>query len=297
MRVSVENWTNVPPMKRTLVLLMLVLMTCPAGAEALQLRVAGTPRQGGVLFVAVSGATPQATGEVRWGNKSYPMAAAGEDGTLRTALPVPVDLRAGNHALRVTVAPGGVVERTVRVASRWFPTQYITLSPATLASYDTPRNRADDKKILDALTRFDAEQQWKGDFRAPCVARQSTAFGVKRLYNGWRKGWHKGQDLAAAEGAPVHAPASGVVLLTARGIVNGNTIVLGHGLGVGTSYFHLSRIGVKMGQRVEKGQVIGYVGGTGGFAPHLHWEARVHGVPVDPHALFAIPDAWLGPGL
>jgi len=284
-------------MKRTLVLLLLVLLTRPAAAQELALRVAGTPRQGGVLFVAVTGASPQATGEVRWGNRSYPMAPAGADGTLRTVLPVPVDLRAGDNTLRVTVAPGGIVERRVRVSSRWFSTQYITLSPSTLASYDTPRNRADDKKILDVLTVLDPEQRWRGDFSAPCIARQSTPFGVKRLYNGWKKGWHKGQDLAAAEGTPVRAPASGVVLLTARGIVNGNTIVVGHGLGVGSSYFHLSRIAVKIGQPVMKGQVIGYVGGTGGFAPHLHWEARVHGVPVDARAFYAIPDGWLQPGL
>lgn len=274
-----------------LILTLLILLS-PLAARAAELRVAGTPRQGGVLFASVVDAAAGTTGEVRWGNRSYPMAPADDRGVMRTVLPVPTDLPAGAWTLRVTLATGDVLERKTAVASRWFPTQHITLNPATLASYSTPRNKRDDELILEALTRFDPVRHFTSAFTMPCWARQSTAFGVRRLYNGWKKGWHKGQDLAAAEGTPVKAPASGVVALTSRGIVNGNTVVLNHGLGVGSTYLHLSRIAVKQGQRVTKGQVIGNVGGTGGFAPHLHWEIRVHGVPVDPKALFSVPEGW-----
>ncbi|MBI3925533.1 MAG: M23 family metallopeptidase [Armatimonadetes bacterium] len=270
----------------------LLLMAGPAASGQPALSLTGNARQGNPLFLAVANLPAGTGGVVRWANHRFPLAEAGPDGVARTVLPVPVDMPTGKRPMVIELSDGHSIERNVPIQGRWFPTQHIGLPPETLAGYDTPQNKADDQAILDALKPMDPERRWRGNFSVPVEAPQTGEFGVKRLYNGWRKGWHKGIDLAGWEGQPVKAPAYGVVLHTARGVVNGNTVVLGHGLGVGSVYLHLSSIEVEDGQTVEKGEVIGRVGGTGGFGPHLHWEVRVHGEPVEPGSLYAIPRDW-----
>jgi len=97
------------------------------------------------------------------------------------------------------------------------------------------------------------------------------------------RGYHTGQDIAVPQGTPVRAPAAGVVLLAEPLHVRGNAVVIDHGAGVTSNYWHLSRIAVRKGQQVKRGDVIGWVGTTGlSTGAHLHWEIRVYGVPVNP---------------
>ncbi len=264
--------------------LLFLLLTAPVWAQP-TLSLQGNARQGNPLFVRVKGATGE--GKILWGKETYQTSPEGE-----AVIPVPVDLKVGPQPLVVELADGTRLERTVTVQARTFPMQYLTIPADTLASYDNPQNKRDDQQIIAALKKFDPVRHWLSNFTYPVDAPQTTGFGDRRLYNGWKKGWHKGLDLGAYEGDPVEAPAAGVVVHTARGIVNGNTVVLSHGVGLGTVYLHLNSIQVKVGQQVEAGQVIGTVGGTGGFAPHLHWEARSQGVPIDPKTLFALPADW-----
>ena len=96
---------------------------------------------------------------------------------------------------------------------------------------------------------------------------------------------HLGLDISALYGARVLAPADGLVIYAERKAAYGNLIVIDHGNGLTTRYGHLSRFLVKVGQKVKKNEtVIGLVGNTGRTtAPHLHYEVRVHNVPVNPH--------------
>jgi murein DD-endopeptidase MepM/ murein hydrolase activator NlpD len=112
----------------------------------------------------------------------------------------------------------------------------------------------------------------------------TAGFGQRRSYAGGPvSSYHSGQDLGANSGAPVYAPAAGTVALAEALQVRGNAIIVDHGLGVLTGYWHLSEIDVVPGQSVARGEVIGRVGNTGlSTGPHLHWEIQVHGVPVDP---------------
>lgn len=258
----------------------------------------GNPVQGNPLFVTVT-AEPEQSVEVEWVDLKIPKLKTDKKGSLRFLVPVPVDTKTGSHSLQVKLGqaeegqPEAVVlSKKIVVTHRPFPTQYLTIPASTLASYDNPQNKADDKAILDSMKPFDRVQHWSTQFSIPVEARESTGFGQKRLYNGWKKGWHKGLDLAGWEGQPVLAPGGAKVLHTARGIVNGNTVVLGHGMGLATVYMHLNSIDVQAGSGVEEGHQIGTVGGTGGFAPHLHWEARVWGVPIDPKSLFSLPEGF-----
>ena len=96
---------------------------------------------------------------------------------------------------------------------------------------------------------------------------------------------HEGIDIAVPSGTPIHASASGQVVYASWMSGYGNLVAIDHGGGLSTAYAHQSQIGVSLGQSVTQGQVIGYVGCTGHcFGPHLHFEVRVNGTPVDPLA-------------
>ncbi len=101
---------------------------------------------------------------------------------------------------------------------------------------------------------------------------------------GWRWGrMHEGIDIGVGTGTPIHAAAAGTVIYCGWESGYGNLVVLDHGGNLATAYGHQSSIAVACGQHVDQGQVIGYVGCTGHCTgPHLHFEVRVDGNPVDP---------------
>ncbi len=107
---------------------------------------------------------------------------------------------------------------------------------------------------------------------------------------GWRfhpilrtKRFHNGLDIAVPSGTPVHAADGGVVLVSGWEGGYGNFVAIDHGNGISTCYGHNSRLLVKVGQRVSQGQVVAYSGSTGlSTGPHIHFEVRVKGTPVDP---------------
>ena len=142
--------------------------------------------------------------------------------------------------------------------------------------------------IGSALGTKSAEKLWVGKFAYPSLARKSSPFGVKRSYNGKPvDSYHKGLDFAAATGSAVFAPAEGKVILTGQvkdGFkLHGNTVMLDHGQGVVTIYMHLSKILVKEGDIVTKGQKLGEVGSTGiATGPHLHWGLYLYGTSTEP---------------
>jgi len=95
--------------------------------------------------------------------------------------------------------------------------------------------------------------------------------------------FHSGLDIPNPTGTPVYAPGNATVEATGEMSGNGRTVVLNHGQGITTQYLHLSKIHVNRGQQVRKGQQIAEVGNTGrSTSPHLHYEVRVNGVPIDP---------------
>ncbi len=118
---------------------------------------------------------------------------------------------------------------------------------------------------------------------APLFGKMTSGFGARR----WRRSGHSenhyGIDIAAPRGTPVHAPAEGVVTHAAWKGDYGNMVELDHGTGYTTRFGHLSQMDVEVGDRVMKGQIIGEVGSTGrSTGPHLHYEVRFNGTPVDP---------------
>lgn len=166
-----------------------------------------------------------------------------------------------------------------------YGTQYITVT-AELSALLDPQLRRDEDAFLNTIyTRFTEPQQWEGLFQFPVTNTVVTAgYGDGRSYNsGPIEIFHTGVDFAGTTGTPILAPANGTVVYTGTLQLRGDTLILDHGLGVMTAYFHLSDILVNMGDYVTAGQVVAAGGSTGlSTGPHLHWDLRVMGVAVNP---------------
>ena len=124
---------------------------------------------------------------------------------------------------------------------------------------------------------------WSGLFIWPYEGTITSSFAIRRLYNGELSSYHAGIDIGGEAGAPVYAAASGQVVLAETLQVRGNAVIINHGAGVFTCYYHLQDIVVSPWQQVQQGELLGHLDSTGlSTGPHLHWEMRVGGVPVDP---------------
>lgn len=176
------------------------------------------------------------------------------------------------------------LSQKVQVTSANYPTQTINV-PAELAPLLDPAIRAEEDAFLsDIYGAFTPEQQWQGLFQLPVTGTVVTAgYGGIRSYNGGPYDiFHTGVDFGGGVGTPIVAPAAGTVVFSDTLQLRGNTVIIDHGLGVMSGYYHLSEIEANVGDRVEAGQVIGRGGNTGlSTGPHLHWELRVMDVPVD----------------
>ena len=138
--------------------------------------------------------------------------------------------------------------------------------------------------VTAARARDDDRTDFAKAFIWPVQGRISGRFGNARVYNGQPGAGHSGMDIAVPAGTPVKAPAAGVVTFAAPDLyLTGGTLLLDHGFGVSSNFLHLSRIDVKVGDRVEQGQVIAAVGATGrATGPHLHWGMNWFDVRIDP---------------
>lgn len=111
----------------------------------------------------------------------------------------------------------------------------------------------------------------------------SSDFGYRVSPFTGRKEFHKGLDIATRKGTPIIAPADGVVTYSGKKWLIGNMITIDHGYGMVTRYGHISKLIKKKGNHVKRGEVIALVGTTGrSTGPHLHYEVRLNGVPVNP---------------
>lgn len=126
---------------------------------------------------------------------------------------------------------------------------------------------------------------WTQKFIWPVKGRISGRFGSQRIYQGVPGAYHSGLDIAPGDGAPYVAPADGVVVLAAQKpfSLEGNLVIIDHGMGLNSAFLHSSRLAVAKGDRVRQGQLVGYVGATGrASGPHLHWSLKWQDARLDP---------------
>jgi murein DD-endopeptidase MepM/ murein hydrolase activator NlpD len=142
-------------------------------------------------------------------------------------------------------------------------------------------------RVAKARERDDDRNDYLGGFRRPAEGRISGVYGSQRIDNGVPKAPHYGLDIAVPTGTPVKAPADGIVSFAAPDLIlTGGTVLIDHGHGLTSSFLHLSRIDVKVGDRVSQGQVFAAAGATGrASGPHVHWGFNWFDVRLDPALL------------
>lgn len=150
------------------------------------------------------------------------------------------------------------------------------------------RNRANEEaiKLRKVLSKYSDKLLTNLDFQLPVDGIISSRYGKQRYINGEKRSPHLALDIAAPEGANIIAPSNGVVVLTDNFFYSGNIIVIDHGMGLFTSYSHLHKISIEVGEMVESGHVIGEVGSTGRVTgPHLHWSVYLTSTRINPETI------------
>lgn len=202
---------------------------------------------------------------------------------------IPLDTPPGWQSLEVRSGSGSARVIPFTIEHFDYPVQHlnvknprhVTPSPEDLVRYAREREAQDAAK-----TAWREQAPQTVALRLPAKGRKSSAFGLRRTFNGEPRNPHGGLDLAVPSGTPVVAPASGRVTLADDYFFNGRTLFIDHGRGLISMVCHLSRFEVQVGDVVEAGQLIARSGATGrATGPHVHWSVFLNGTAVDPEAL------------
>jgi len=218
----------------------------------------------------------------------------------RCLLAVPLQTQPGKYPLMLEYQSehGGMVrEQMIEVTNRAFSKQRIVVPEKLVEETLATAKRAQDEAIQGDILKKAYHQKvpclWRGRFVEPVTGRKTTDFGVLRFVNDIENGPHSGWDLAVVTGTGVGAINKGRVVFAGNLNVTGKTVILHHGLDLFSLYAHLSRISVKEGEIVAKGDIIGKVGSTGlSTGPHLHLTLKVGDIPVDPDLVLWRKIGW-----
>lgn len=214
-------------------------------------------------------------------------------GTKMAFIPLNYWAKIGNYSINLSsdIMQDKAIDQSsfdIRIKGKNFKKQYLYIDETIEKS-----TRNDDaytqyaKYFNPARENITSEKLWEGPFIAPVEGRVSTEFGEMRYVNDALTSYrHSGIDFAVAKGTPIKAPNRGHVNLAMFLTLTGNTIVIDHGMGLFSVYFHLDALNVEKGQMVDQGDIIGKVGTTGfSTGPHLHYTTSIGKVNFDPNLL------------
>jgi murein DD-endopeptidase MepM/ murein hydrolase activator NlpD len=205
---------------------------------------------------------------------------------------IPLATKPGRHAVRLT-SDTGSRDIAFTVQDKRYRTQHIKVENERQVNPnadDLKRIESERVRIDAALGRFTPTNTPVFELHVPVEGRQQDTFGFRRFFNGQPRNPHSGMDIAANTGTPIRAPAPGVVVEVGDFFFNGNSVFIDHGQGLVTMYCHLSKIAVRAGDAVQRGDIIGQVGATGRVTgPHLHFGVALNRAMVDPALLLASP--------
>jgi murein DD-endopeptidase MepM/ murein hydrolase activator NlpD len=284
-------------------LLLALALAAPAAAEPTLAIQSRAVQRGELLLVIVDGEAAKKPPTGTFQGKALEFFPAASTGTWLAFIGVDLDAPTGPAPLKATLrdASGRAVAKTetLDVGPGKFPVEELKVQQkfVTPAKTDAERAEGEAIKVHELYAHGETKRLFEGSFAAPIPGAATARFGERRVFNGQPRSPHSGMDLHAKKGTPVRAPAAGKVVLAGPLYFSGNTIILDHGLGITTLYAHLSKMLVKRGDAVKKGQLIGKVGATGRVTgPHLHWALKFHEARVDPYSLVALDlDGFLKP--
>jgi len=231
---------------------------------------------------------------VRWDDRSIPFARRHAE--WRTVIGIDLTAAPGDYPAEVELrfADGRRVTRTHTIAVRGkeFPTTELTVEPKYVRPNPEDQARAtrESREIAAVYAQLTPQAYWSEPFAAPIPGVDGGRnFGHRRIFNGEPRAPHSGADLRAATGTEILAANAGRVVLAKSLFYSGNAVFIDHGLGVYSTYLHLSEMLVAPGDVVTRGQLIGLAGATGRVTgPHLHWGVRILDARVDPFSLLTL---------
>ena len=241
-----------------------------------------TPVPGGIAVITLPADADPATARYR----DRKILVTRNDNSYIAVIGLPLATKSGRHYLKIANKQGQTQSIGFQVEDKAYEEQHITIKDKRKVNpekRDMERITRESKQIKSALRHWSAQDDVVVAFQRPVEGPTSSPFGLRRFFNEQARNPHSGLDIAAAEGAPIHAPAPGTVLDTGEFFFNGNTVLLDHGQGLVTMYCHMSKIDVEPGQTVNSGDLLGEVGMTGRVTgPHLHWGVSLNDARVDP---------------
>ena len=197
---------------------------------------------------------------------------------------VPFDHKPQKATVKVSAA-GTVTQVPFEIIDGGYPSEKLNVSPRHVnpKKKDLERINRERAEVGRIYAQISRERLWDKDFILPIPSVVTSRFGTKRVFNGQMQSFHQGIDLRAPIGTPIVAPAGGRVVLAKDLFFTGNTVLLDHGYGLVTLYAHMSKLEVKVGDRVQLGQRLGLSGMTGrASGPHLHWGIVINKLKVNP---------------
>ena len=252
-------------------------------AHAINLpRTTSVPGGIAVVDLGISSADTQGKAPVVSYDKQRVM-VANTNGTWYGIVGIPLSAKAGKHKLAIQT-PNRFISFVVN--QKRYEEQHITIKDKRKVNpnaEDMKRIRREKKRINKALRHWEEKETVDTNFTLPVSGELSSPFGLRRYFNEQPRKPHSGIDIAAPEGTPIVSPAAGKVIEMGDFFFNGNSVFIDHGQGLVTMYCHMSKIKVKPGQVVTKGETIGAVGKTGRVTgPHLHWSVSLNNARVNP---------------
>jgi murein DD-endopeptidase MepM/ murein hydrolase activator NlpD len=253
------------------------------------------PKQGEVCLIRVSGPAPLKSIHVEFQGVRFPLAFREQNGAYEGLIGIDRDAQPSAYEIKIVTKDKDrdiqLSTLSLKVEKTDFGVQELTL-PSSMVDLDRKtleQVKKEERRLNDLFRAFREERLWRGAFIRPVEGELSGPFGLSRIINGQPRSPHTGVDLRAEEGTPVLACNSGIVVLAEPLFFSGNSVILDHGWGFYSMYFHLSEVLVKVGDRIDKGAMLGRVGSTGrATGPHLHWGIRMNGARVDPLSLLKI---------
>ncbi|WP_434345176.1 M23 family metallopeptidase [Myxococcus virescens] len=252
----------------------------------------GTAKPGDPVLVTVSGMTAPPTGTLA--GRALRFFPWGEGYLAVAGLPVEMAPGAAKVTAMGPVAPGAPqveLTGTLDVVESGYPSRELRVAGKYVKPPASVRKRmaADRRAFAEAFAQDFSAPHFAQNFAWPRADRITAPFGDRRTFNGKLSSQHFGVDIDGDPGTPVQAANDGTVVMARDNYAAGNTVLVHHGAGLYTAYFHLSRIDVKPGTQVKQGQLLGKVGSTGRVTgPHLHWGVKVDGLWVDGERLLKL---------
>ncbi len=251
-------------------------------------------KQGQVIWVEIPVSAPDSKVSGRFLDRNIPFFQRTEN-SFAGIVGIDMEDPPGLQELRVRLdgdAEPIHLSYVILVIKEDYSIQHLTLpkNKVDLDAKTLKRVQQEQQELAEAFNQISTRPLWDGPFLEPVNGRVTGVFGSRRVINGQPRRPHSGEDIAAPTGTPVHAINKGTVVKTVNHFFSGKGVILDHGVGLFSMYFHLSEVDVTRGQAILKGEALGKVGASGrATGPHLHWGIHLNGSRINPYALTALP--------